>query len=220
MATVRFSDKLKDEIERKAKDIFAKELNDIRADIPATWSAEYLYNTVFPKDIRDKMDALPDKYLKQTSRLNLCGFKDIPEGESNAFWGLKTDVRLAFAEPKPIPEGSEHPEFYMGWRGVSLNYNTPRFATIRAEFKVWRDKQMVVRDKREVFIDGIKQIMNTYSTLGPALKVFPALWDLVPSEYQERHMKVTKRKRGDAKELGDLDVNNLTATVTLNKLTR
>jgi hypothetical protein len=217
MATVRFSDKLKDEVLRNAKGMFKKERDQAQSNIPVTWSGDYLYNIIFTKDIRDKMNALPDKFLETTSKLSFGGFRNVPQTED--VWNT-SDVDFILSAPQRMPNGSTFDDWHKSWRSVSLNFNTPRFATIQAEYKVWATGIKAVEDKQEVFIKGIKQIMNTYSTLGPALKVFPALWDLIPEEYKERHLKITNRKRGDAKELGDLDVNSLTAAVTLNKLTR
>ena len=72
--------------------------------------------------------------------------------------------------------------------------------------------------KQAKFVEGINKLMNTYSTLAPALKAFPALWDLVPEEAKERHKKIVERKKAEV-EL-DVDLNSMTAAVTLNKLTR
>ena len=42
MATVRFSDKLKDEIERKAEDVFKEKITEAKVNRPVTWNADYL----------------------------------------------------------------------------------------------------------------------------------------------------------------------------------
>ena len=215
MATVRFSDKLKEDITQNAKKMFKQEHDQAVKATPTQWTGDYLYNTIFTEDIRDKMNALPDKFLDTTSKLSFGGFRNVPQGEFNA-----PDVEFTLNASQRMPQGSTFDDWHKSWRSVSLNFNTPRFATIQAEYKVWATGIKAVNDKQEVFIKGIGKIMNTYSTLGPALKVFPALWDLIPEEYRERHLKITSRKRGDAKEQGDLDVNSLTAAVTLNKLTR
>jgi hypothetical protein len=220
MATVRFSDKLKEDVVRNAKKIFNKELTDARADTPANWTGEYIYNTVFSKATRDTMNALPAKFMEETKLLNFGGFRQVPEGESRDYWGLSSDLQFTATIPLRMPHGSDHDTFHKSWRGLTLVYGVPEFATLQAEFKQWRDKQWAVVAKQAKFVAGVKQIMDTYSTLSPALKVFPALWDLIPEEYRERHLKIVNRKRGDTKELGDLDVNSLTAAVTLNKLTR
>jgi len=220
MATVRFSEVLKEAILKNASDMFHKELSDAYKDTPTTWNAEYLYNTVFPKDIRDKINALPKKYMEEVSKISFGGFRNVDDSlEDKRAWNVP-DLDFTFNTPHRMPHGSQFDDWDRSWRNIRLTYGTPRFATIQTEYKDWVTKQQAIRDKQDTFVAGVRQILNTYSTLSPALRVFPALWDLVPKEYQERHLTVTKRKQGSVKELGDLDVNSLTATVTLNKLTK
>ena len=85
MATVRFSEKLKSDIEHNAKKMFKKELKALEEKLPVTWTAEYIYNTIFSKDIRDKMNALPDKFMDTTSRIDFAGFRNVGEGEDRRY---------------------------------------------------------------------------------------------------------------------------------------
>ena len=221
MATVRFSDRLKEEIIINARKMFKAELRTAIEDVPKTWNGLYFYNTLFPKDVVDKMEALPEKFLPETRQLMFAGFKSSEDtNEGRGYWSLGDDIQFDLVTPVRMPDGSHFDDWDKSWRSITLAHDAPRFATIQAEFKVWRDKAQAIKNKRETFERGVKRVMNTYSTLSPALKAWPALWDLVPDEAKERHMRVTDRKKGEVKELGDLDVNNLTATVTLNKLTR
>ena len=93
MATVRFSDKLKDEINKKARKMFDKELDKAKADIPSTWNAEYLYNLMFDKDIRDKMNALPKNFMGTTQQITFRGFKNLPQGEYDRFCSISLSVQ-------------------------------------------------------------------------------------------------------------------------------
>jgi hypothetical protein len=103
---------------------------------------------------------------------------------------------------------------------MSLKYNTPRFATIQAEWETWVQGVVAIKAKQKEFVKGVNQVTRTYATLAPALKAFPALWDLVPEQYRERHLEITTRKKGSPSELGDLDVDALTSVVTMSKITR
>ena len=84
MATVRFSDKLKEDITQNAKKMFKQEHDQAVKATPTQWTGDYLYNTIFTEDIRDKMNALPDKFLDTTSKLSFGGFRNVPQGEFNA----------------------------------------------------------------------------------------------------------------------------------------
>jgi hypothetical protein len=76
-----------------------------------------------------------------------------------------------------------------------------------------------VEAKQEKFLEGINKLMETYSTLAPALKAFPALWDLVPDEAKERHKKIVERKKAEV-DVDSMDIQGMTAAVTFSKLTR
>ena len=224
MATVRFSDKLKDDIEHNAKDVFKARIIEAKQNIPATWNADYLYNTILSKDIRDKMNALPDGYIETAKEISWTGFYDVPREEENKhrgdYWSTHDQVRFEFSIPKPMPHKSDHPDWKKNWRSLSLKYNTPRFAAIQAEWETWVQGVVAIKDKQKEFVKGVNQVTRTYATLAPALKAFPALWDLVPEQYRERHLEITTRKKGSPSELGDLDVDALTSVVTMSKITR
>ena len=108
--------------------------------------------------------------------------------------------------------------FKSEWRSNKADYNDSRWDWLKPEFKEYVRKIFEQEAKQAKFVEGINKLMNTYSTLAPALKAFPALWDLVPEEAKERHKKIVERKKAEV-EL-DVDLNSMTAAVTLNKLTR
>lgn len=224
MATVRFSDKLKDDIRRNAMDVFKERIKEARSNKPVTWSADYLYNTIFSKDLRDKMNALPDGFMETQKDISWAGFHGVPREEEDKhrgdYWATHDTLRFEFSVPHPVPHSGDHLEWKKNWRSYSLQYGIPRFATIQAEWETWVNDVSAIKVKQRDFVKGINQVTNTYATLTPALKAFPALWDLIPEQYRERHMEITTRKRGSPSELGDLDVDALTSVVTLSKLTR
>jgi len=224
MATVRFSELLKSEIERKAKQVFSKKIDEAKQNVPATWNAEYLYNTIFSKDLRDKMSALPDGYMETQKDISWNGFYDVPREEEDKhrgdYWSTHDQVKFDFSMPKPMPHKSDHADWKKSWRSISLVYDTPRFAAIQAEWETWVQGVNAIKAKQKEFVKGVNQVTSTYATLAPALKAFPALWDLVPEQYRERHLEITTRKKGSPSELGDLDVDALTSVVTMSKITR
>ena len=94
-----------------------------------------------------------------------------------------------------------------------------RWDWLKPEFKEYNRKVFVEIDKREKFLSSVNTLMNSYTTLAPALKAWRPLWELLPEEAKERHKTVKERKVTKAEEL-DLDLNSMTSAVTLNKITR
>ena len=224
MATVRFSDQLKGNIRDNARAMFKESIDKAKADVPAHW-ADKLYQSFFPADVIAKFNALPDYAMKKESNLNFAGFFNAPEDvfqtaeyKRNAY--ECDEIRLEFSKAMPWPHNFE-PEttgFKAEWRSNKADFTDSRWDWLKAEFKEYVRKIFEQEAKQEKFLEGINKLMETYSTLAPALKAFPALWDLVPEEAKERHKKVVERKKAEV-EL-DVDLNSMTAAVTLNKLTR
>jgi hypothetical protein len=69
------------------------------------------------------------------------------------------------------------------------------------------------------FVKGVEDIIKNFSTLAPALKAWPPLWDLIPRDKQEKHKEIVERKSNKPVAL-DMDTSSLTAAVTMAKLVK
>ena len=137
---------------------------------------------------------------------------------------LKLPKQLRYSTT--LPDGVKGLDSGSRWAGavsVTLLAQDDRWTTMWEEWVDLRMKFEGVLYSRKKFISGVKKIITTYSTLGPALKVFPGLWDLIPDKYKEKHKTEDKRAnvKKVAQDLSDsIDVNSLTAQVTVHKLTK
>jgi hypothetical protein len=64
---------------------------------------------------------------------------------------------------------------------------------------------------------GITKVLDAYTTLAPALKALPALWDLLPDDTKDKHKEVVERKKTKAEDI-DIDFGSITSTIIANKL--
>ena len=128
--------------------------------------------------------------------------------------------------PEQLPSGIKGIDDGRVWNGsttVRFLAQDDRWSTMWSEWVELRMKLEKVLMDRKKFITGVNTIMDTYNTLGPALKVFPGLWDLLEDKYKDRHR--AEDKRANAKKVAQdlsntIDVNSLTAQVTAHKLTK
>jgi hypothetical protein len=225
MATVRFSDQLKDNIRNNARAMFKDSIDKAKADVPAHW-ADKFYQSFFPADVISKFNALPPYAMESKTHIDFTGFHNAPEDVVFQTAEFKQpaykcdEVRLEFSKAMRWPNTFDESitGFKNSWRQGTADFNDSRWDWLKTEFKEYVRKIFEQEAKQEKFLEGINTLMNTYSTLAPALKAFPALWDLVPEEAKERHKKVVERKKSEV-EL-DVDLNSMTAAVTLSKLTR
>ena len=225
MATVRFSDSLKDDIRNNARAMFTKAIDEAKADVPAHW-ADKMYQSFFPSDVIAQFNSLPPYAMKEETALVFSGFSNAPEDVfQTAEFSSKAyecdEMTLTFSKPMRWPHQfqAEVTGYKSEWRSNKADFRDSRWDWLKPEFKEYVRKIFEVEAKQAKFLEGINKLMKTYSTLAPALKAFPALWDLVPNEAKERHKKIVERKKAEV-DVDSMDIQGMTAAVTFSKLTR
>ena len=226
MATVRFSDSLKGEIRNKAKAMFQDRIKQAKDNVPAHW-ADKVYECFFPADVRQKMASLPDYVLRTSEYIEVGGFANAPEdvwqtGDyTHQTWMLQGSIRLSFSKPMPwVDKFSNAPTgFLSNYTNSKFDYTDSRWDWLKPEFKEYNRKVFEAINKQETFLSSVNTLMETYTTLAPALKAWRPLWDLLPDEAKDRHKTVKERKVVKAEEL-DLDLNAMTSAVALSKITK
>ncbi len=226
MATVRFSDTLKGEIRNNAKAMFQDKIKQAQDNVPAHW-ADKVYECFFPADVRQKMASLPDYVLRKQDHIEVTGWVNAPEDvwQTGAYqhqtWMLKGSIRLSFSKPMPWVANFEQADngFKASYSTGKFEYDDARWDWLKPEFKEYNRKVFEAINKQETFLSSVNKLMETYTTLAPALKAWRPLWDLLPEEAKDRHKTVKERKVIKAEEL-DLDLNAMTSAVTLSKITK
>jgi len=74
-------------------------------------------------------------------------------------------------------------------------------------------------EERTTFVAGVQTVLDAHATLAPALKMWPALWDLLPDDARTKHKDPSKRAKPEKVELG-VDVRSMTGVVVAHKLAR
>ena len=229
MATVRFSQQLQDDIVKNAERMFDESINKARDNFPKDWGKK-LYDSLFSADIQAKMNALPDGYFGKVESLSLTGFKNAPED----VWQSKhtkvetwryVSLDLKLSSPLPFPpqkewQGKVDSGYYMDYSRNEIDFHNEKFEWLHEPFKKYTQGIFNAVAKKDEFVEGVKQIVATYTTLAPALKAWQPLWDLLPDDAKERHKKITEKPKPKSADDIGVDLNSMTAQVTFNKLTR
>jgi hypothetical protein len=224
MATVRFSDELRQRIKHKASQMFDERIKAAR-DNPPNWAGN-IYDLAFGENVA-KMNDFPAGYFATDNDINLRGFKGKGWDENInenicMYFNEATDEYRKF--PHDISSvNNESMGLCSAGYGWTFNADDPRWDSIKKEYKKYCLKIHKLEKEQDVFIAGVSEVINAYSTLAPALKAWPALWDLVPEDKKDKHREVaTRTKASDtAKNLAEeVDLSKLTGHVTADKLTR
>lgn len=226
MATVRFSDNLKHEIRGKAKAMFEDKIKETKANVPAHW-ADKVYECLFSQVVRDQLKALPDWAIRKAEHIDITGWSNAPEDvwQTGSYqhdsWQLQGSVRLSFSTPKPWVDSfdSAPTGFSKSYSRNEFHYNDSRWDWLKPEFKEYNRKVFEAINRQESFLSSVNKLMETYTTLAPALKAWRPLWDLLPDEAKDRHKTIKERKIVKVNEL-DLDLNSMTSAVALSKITK
>jgi len=216
MATVRFSEELRNRIIGNAKVLF--DSNKKEEVVHRTGWGQRIYDGMY-RDTIVQMKALPCEYMDETKDVDIRGvkFKDA----SNLI-----ELRLCL-DIVPAPQPRDIADDSHGLKGPWTNYSGGyldgddlRWATLVPELKAHAGAIAKQDMEKTKFVEGVRKIINTYSTLAPALKAWPPLWDLLPSDKQERHRHISeKRSKSDTPVIEGVDFNSLTGITVAAKLT-
>lgn len=212
MATVRFSAELLGMIRTNARDTFDDRLRKVMEVDPTM--GDRMYDHAF-KDYYVKMVSLPKEFFDYYESVTL-------ERVDN----LQIGVSLRFASPRPIPRSYPSGfKFSAGWNNSNIRYivnnNDPIDIEFETYFKERQERIGQLQKQREQFVEGVMKVCESFTTLAPALKAWPPLWDLIPEAVKTRHLQVIERKSSDKKDaLDEIDLTSMTATVIASKLVR
>ncbi len=211
MATVRFSDELKNAIVKNAEAIFKKQIDDALSSYPKDW-ADRVYERTFASYI-PAMNQLPTCFFTTIDSLNIAQIGDLKVGVACALTNKRVYPHKLPTTDDFVVEANNY------YTNTELKLkDIPMFEDIKAEAIAYMERVATARQRKDVFVEQVKKIINAHATLAPALKMWQPLWDLVPEEYKERHRKVVERTKNEVTV--DVDLGSLTAAVVAHKLTR
>lgn len=222
MATVRFSNELKERILEQAKAPFDRRDIEIKK-IPVE---EGLFDLIYKRALGDwfaPVQNLPDGFMETYQQFTLTRVvvphhPDIP-------------VHYTFQLPQAVRwvqnyTGISNRAVQDGWGSSNFKYiadlNNEDDLRIQSVFTHMNDLLRQNQERKEKFLNGVSTLMETHTTLAPALKAWPALWDLLPQSTKDKHLEVKEKSAAQEKKavIEQLDLASMTATVVVNKMVR
>ena len=226
MAVVRFSGELREEIIANATRPFAVRHKAELDSLPKTYGM-----TMYEKGLGRYLpivQSLPVSFFETMSRFKVSRIK-VHDGTTAGIEPIQLPGEPTFEMGKEVPVPKNWHEIkpaklmragtYGGftYHASMKDLEDAEFVTMVRE---WISRLDQIDKDRNEFVSSVKQIINVYTTLSPALKVWPPLWDLLPESTRERHREVVDRKKRDPAESLTVDLDKMTGVVTINKLLR
>ena len=219
MATVRFSDRLRDEIIQTANAKFQKAVdtaNTNRPD-PVLWG-DKLWALIYGQ-YESVLATIPSQFVNKTTKFSL---DEIRLANSPV---IKVNMEFTFSKEMPWPtEGIPGSGFVksLSWREIySIESEKADDPIVQELIALVVARQTAIQEatkRRDEFKNSVKQVINAHATLAPALKMWPPLWDLLSEDIKNKHREVTERSSKATAETVGVDLNRLTALASLSKM--
>jgi len=206
MATVRFSGELVAQIEKNARAKMQPAVDRATQSRPDNSWGETIYNTLF-QDVAPLVAQMPAHWLRTTADFSVKKVGDI-----------ECDLSFTLTSHRPWPREFAASEFATkeGYYDTNIGLtNHPAWVDFRAEVAAYKDRVNAAMQRRIEFVSMVKTICGAYTTLAPALKAWPPLWDLIPENVKDKHRQVVEREKKEVKL--EVDLNKLTAMSTAAK---
>ncbi len=210
MATVRITKELISTVTKNARDKFADAISKAGDAKPDDTWGDYIYDKLFGKYYHT-MKELPKQFFLYSQTITV-----------RSVGGIHISLNFSMSEPKPMPQGLSAEAVEIAergcWNGQYELKHDLVWGELYAEVKTWDDNCKAIRQKQKDFEFGVTTVLNAFSTLAPALKKWPPLWDLLPDDVKARHKEITVREKKAAPSVDRDTLGKLTGVATAVKL--
>jgi hypothetical protein len=209
MAVVRLNKALRGTIITNAELQMRPAIDRANALIPSgsEWG-EKAYRIMFQQEL-PMIEQAPDNWFKHKTEIEIRGlvsedFRVLQLKLTSPVRWPDTVVENDFIEPAQYGYGSVQVKPHPAWDGL------------RAAYRTYREAFDAAHSRKTTYVRSVEKIIDTYSTLAPALKAWPPLWDLLPLTAQNEHHRVDTPRKREEKDI-DVDFSTLTSISTAAK---
>lgn len=173
-----------------------------------------VYNIIL-KNFLAETARIDPTYFQKANRLTIQ-VRGTVTGEVYETWDLDGELIVPYALPES--EG----KWVMGSYGhvtVDIN-NDPQFNYVYEQINEWQGALLKVEQERSAAQYAVKKVLDSFTTLAPALKAWPALWDLLPEYVKDKHREIVERtKAAPVKiDINETHLEKLTSKLVMGRI--
>jgi hypothetical protein len=206
MATVRFSKELVDLIEKNARAKMRPAIERAQEQkLDNAWGQK-IYDILFA-DVLPSLNQLPAGWVKT-----------VPGIKIGHVAGRSCGMTFSFVTPQPWPIEFKETEYAKkeGYYGDDIALKDHLvWGEFLAEVLAYNERVNAAAQRQTEFVAMVRKVCDTYTTLAPALKAWPPLWELIPESYKDKHREIKEREKKEV--VLDVDLGKLTALSTAAK---
>jgi hypothetical protein len=165
-----------------------------------------IYDKLFG-DEQVLLSGVPKHWLRTKDRIQIKRVGNVPCGATLSFSG-------SVYWPMEFPK-NHMATFEGGWEDRLTLLDVPDWAEFKAEMEMINQGVAVATQRQTEFVAMVLKVCDAYSTLAPALKAWPPLWDLIPENVKNKHREIKVREKTETTL--DVDIGKLTAMSTAAK---
>lgn len=207
MATVRFSKELINQILSNAKGKMQPAVDKALGQRPDTGWGQKIYDTLFG-DVLPTLRQLPDGWVKTADEIKIT-----------QVGSAHLDMTFSLSGKLPWPNEFKETELAKKnsyWGDHITLKDHLMWSEFYAEVVAYKQRVHDAKKRQTEFVESVDAVIKAYTTLAPALKAWPPLWDLIPGATKDKHREIKERVKGEVSLNVDLD--KLTAMSTMARL--
>ena len=220
MATVKITNDLRQTVIDAAISIFT-DRQRVAYKIDTRWTAQSLVDFAFEPilDLLKQPDIQP--FISKASSVRVQKLNGINpwEGFTAPNAHLPVPKGRAFRRHVTNPDGSEGTiDAYHQYDCLALDFDNVHEVSDLHTAVAERDKRVAeIKAQQIEFTEVVKAVLDAHSTLAPALRAWPPLWELLDEKTKARHKEVVTRAKAE-KPVIDVDLSAATSIVAMKRM--
>jgi hypothetical protein len=196
MSTVKFSKGLIDSIKASAKNKMQPAVERAREQRPAHSWGQIIYDRIFGEQI-PILHQLPSGWTQTVDGILI---DTVGDQRCDLTFELSKDVHWPYKFPDSAIAKNGG-----SYRGGLRLVNAPIWEDLQLEVKAYNERVAYAVARQTEFVGSVTKLLEAYSTLAPALKAWPPLWDLVSEDVKNQHRLINTRVKKEIEITVDLD---------------
>lgn len=220
MATVKITNDLKSTVLDAATSIFT-DRRRVACKIESRWTAQSLVDFAFEPilDLLKQPDIQP--FISKTSsvRVQKLNGTNPWEGFTAPNAHLPVPKGRAFRRHVTNPDDTQGTiDAFHQYDCLALDFDNVHEVSDLHTAIIERDKRVAeIKVQQDEFTKVVKAVLDAHSTLAPALRAWPPLWELLDEKTKARHKEVVHKAKADKPTL-DVDLSKATSIVAMKRL--
>jgi hypothetical protein len=228
MATVKISKELIEQVMSKARSVHSGRIYSVNKGIDLCgWTSDKMMEFILGQDLlanlrRPEMQpfvsTVTDLHLESVNGVGAGITLSAPSSPMPFAKGRSVTMTIADSTGAAIGQAwlTQH---YSGTTGyIKLSAPNDKLNGLVEELQSARDEKRRLTSVQEEYLASVRKVLDSFATLAPALKAWPALWELLPEETKDKHKQVREKPAARGASAVDVDLDKLTAITAAHRL--